>query len=100
MSTAVEIPLQAGDSKEVEDGSNTKHTEPLDDSRENANTKGADYGQGFGTSPNIIKWAMRALTTCHWKTVFTAVAILIAYGVLNAGNATIAPFYPIVVSCT
>ena len=98
MSTAVEIPLQAGDSKEVKDGSNTKHTEPLDDSRENANTKGADYG--FGTSPNFIKWAMRALTTRQWKTVFTAVAILIAYGVLNAGNATIAPFYPIVVSCT
>lgn len=99
MSTGVEIPLQARDSKEVEDGSNTKHTEPLDDST-NANTKGVDYGQGFGTSPSIIKWAMRVLTTCQWKTVFTAVAILIAYGALNAGNTTIAPFYPIVVSCT
>ena len=84
MSTLEEIPLQATDSKEEEDGNHTTHTEPLepDDSAQTS----------------TVKRAAAPVTRSRWKTIFTTVATLIAYAFLNAGISMIAPFYPIVVS--
>ena len=84
MSTLEEVPLQAADSKEEEDGSLTTHTESLE----------PDNSAQIST----VKEAGAPVTRSRWMTIFTTVTTLIAYAFLNAGISMIAPFYPFVVS--
>ena len=84
MSTLEEFPLQAAESKEVEE---SKHPGPPEPDDTVASTRTSTKGV---TAPG---------TTSRWKTLFTTVATLIAYAFLNVGISMIAPFYPIVVSC-
>ena len=99
MSTSMEILLQAVDPKDKKT-KDIHHTEILeqDDSRDNASTKGEDRRQRSGTLPETK--GIAATLRIQWRTILTTVAILIAYGILNAGNSAIASFYPIVVSNT
>ena len=82
MSTSEEILLQPVDDKKVVIGSHTKHPQLL----EQVITQGA-FSSTKGTAAQ-----------CKWKKIFTTVATLIAYAILNAGISVIAPFYSIVVS--
>ena len=79
--------MQAVDSKEAEDGSPTAHTVPLQLDDTTVTSQETSSSSKTAAAP----WP----TT---KKIFTTVATLIVYMVLNAGISMITLFYPIVVS--
>ena len=88
MSTSEEIPLQA---VEAENGNHTKHLEPLEEDVTTSTNITRETSSGGTKGTTAPSW---------WKKIFTGLATLIAYAFLNVGISMIAPFYPIVVSCS
>ena len=95
MSTIEETPLQPRDSKATEDSRHTSCTERLEPLQVEDAT--GESAQGITSSAKVT---VAPVTTNCWKNGFITVTILITYAFLNAGISLIAPFYPIVVSCT